>query len=462
MQASTPTTTRTRWSPPPQKSVASWLKSLPPEEREAELNALAPTEEAKGALLYEWSFWSRPDQRPPPGTWNTWLLLAGRGYGKTRTGAETVRDWVETQGARRLALVARTAADARDVMVEGESGLLAISPPWNRPLYEPSKRRLTWPNGALATLFSAEKPDMLRGPQYDRAWCDELAAWKYAETWDQLQFGLRLGDNPQVVVTTTPRPTPLVRELVADPTTHVTRGSTYANTDNLAPRFVERLLQKYDGTRLGRQEIGGEILTDVPGALWKRGWIEARRCRFGEALPAMRRIVVAVDPAVSTNPKSNETGIVIVGLGVDELGYLLDDLSGVYTPGEWGLKVLGAFELWKANLVVAEVNNGGALVEANIVATARALKKPSPPYKGVHASRGKQTRAEPVTTLYEQGRVRHAGAFPGLEDQLCTWDQNEEPESPDRLDALVWGLTELMVRPPNGDTTVTHVRSTRR
>lgn len=454
MLASTPITTRTSWSPPPQKSVASWLKSLPPEEREAELNSLAPTEEEKGALLYEWSFWSRPDQRPPEGSWNTWLLLAGRGYGKTRTGAETVRDWVENGGARRLALVARTAADARDVMVEGESGLLAISPPWNRPLYEPSKRRLTWPNGAMATLFSAEKPDMLRGPQYDRAWADELAAWKYAETWDQLQFGLRLGDNPQVVVTTTPRPTPLVKELVGDPTTAITKGTTYDNTDNLAPRFIEKLLAKYDGTRLGRQEIGGEILTDVPGALWKRAWIEARRKRFGQALPRMRRIVVAVDPAVSTNPKSNETGIVICGLGDDDLGYLLDDLSGVYTAGEWGLKVIGAFETWKADKVIAEANNGGNLVEANLVATARALGKPSPPYKAVHASRGKQTRADPIAGLYQQGRICHAGAFPILEDQLCTWDPLEEPDSPDRLDADVWGFTELMVRHAPGDTNV--------
>lgn len=348
-------------------------------------------------------------------------------------------------------------------MVEGESGLLAISPPWNRPLYEPSKRRLTWPSGAIATLFSAEKPDMLRGPQYDRAWCDELAAWKYPETWDQLQFGLRLGKNPQVVVTTTPRPTPLVKELVADPTTHITRGSTYDNTDNLAPRFVEKLLQKYDGTRLGRQEIGGEILTDVPGALWKRDWIEATRRRFGQQLPRMRRIVVAVDPATSANPKSNETGIVVCGLGDDELGYLLDDLSGIYTPAEWGLKVLGAFDTWKADFVIAEVNNGGNLVEANVIAMARTLKRAPPPYKAVHASRGKQTRADPISGLYQQGRVCHAGTFPFLEDQLCTWDPAEEPESPDRLDATVWGFSELLIKPfgpANND--VIHVRSPRR
>lgn len=459
---STPTTTRTRWSPPPHSSVASWLKSLPPEEQEAELNSIAPTETAQGALLYEWSFWARPDQKLPAGTWNTWLLLAGRGFGKTRTGAETVRDWVENQGARRLALVARTAADTRDVMVEGESGLLAISPPWNRPLYEPSKRRLTWPNGAQATLFSAEKPDMLRGPQYDRAWCDELAAWKYAETWDQLQFGLRLGTNPQVVVTTTPRPTPLVKELVADPTTHITRGSTYDNADNLAPRFVEKLLKKYDGTRLGRQEIGGEILTDVPGALWKRDWIEKSRKRFGQVLPPMRRIVVAVDPATSTNPRSNETGIVVCGLGDDSLGYLLDDLSGVYTPAEWGLKVLGAFDTWQADFIVAEVNNGGNLVEANVTAMARTLKRSMPPYKAVHASRGKQTRADPITGLYQQGRVCHAGAFPILEDQLCTWDPLEEPDSPDRLDAAVWGFTELMLGAAPDDALLVRARSSRR
>lgn len=372
-----------------------------------------------------------------------------------------MREWVETLGAIRIALVARTVADARDVMVEGESGLLAISSPWNRPVYEPSKRRLTWPNGAIATCFSAEKPDLLRGPQYHKAWGDETAAWKYAETWDQLQFGLRLGDNPQVIVTTTPRPTPLVKELVDDPTTHITRGTTYANVDNLASRFVEKLLAKYDGTRLGRQEIGGEILTDTPGALWKRIWIETRRVKFGQPLPRMRRIVVAVDPAVSTNPKSNETGIVVCGLGDDDLGYLLDDLSGEYTPGEWGLKVLGAFDLWKADKIIAEANNGGALVEANITATARALGKHPPPIKLVHASRGKATRADPIAGLYEQGRIRHAGAFPILEDQLSTWSPLENPESPDRLDALVWGFTELMVRTPTADTSVHGVKRAR-
>lgn len=448
--------------PPHRRSRADWVRSLPPTKRAAAIAKIAPTTTEQAALLYLWSYWGRPEQLAPSGDWSTWLILSGRGWGKSRTGAEWVREQVESGRCKRLALVARTAADARDVMVEGDSGILKISPPWFRPIYEPSKRRLTWPNGAIATTFSADEPNALRGPQYDGAWADELAAWRFdRDAWDQLQFGLRLGQDPKVIVTTTPRPTPLVKELVADAATRLTRGSTYENAGNLAPRFLKKLLAKYEGTRLGRQEIEGAILDDNPGALWKRAWIEAKRKRLGDPLPAMRRIVVAVDPAVSTDSASAETGIVVVGLGVDNLGYVLDDGSSQHSPGEWGNRVLDLFDERKADRVIGEVNNGGNLVEANLFAAARGKNRQPPPYKAVHASRGKATRAEPVATLYEQGKVVHVGAFPYLEDQLCSWNPSEDDKSPDRLDALVWGLTELMVRPSAGDTVVTHVRSRR-
>lgn len=460
--------------PPPQRrSRADWVRSLPPTQRMAELRRLAPTIQEQAALLYLWKYWGRPEQFAPPGDWSTWLILSGRGWGKSRTGAEWVRQQVESGRCKRLALVARTAADARDVMVEGDSGILKISPPWCRPKYEPSKRRLTWPNGAVATTFSADEPNALRGPQYDGAWADELAAWKYdRDAWDQLQFGLRLGRDPRVIVTTTPRPTPLVNELLAEANASrsFTVGSTYDNAGNLAPRFLKKLLDKYAGTRLGRQEIEGAVLDDAPGALWKRAWIEAHRKRAwieesktGDRLPAFRRIVVAVDPAVSTDGASAETGIVVVGLAPDGLGYVLDDLSGQHSPAEWGKRVIEAFDQWKADKVIGEVNNGGNLVEANVIAAARALNRPAPPYKAVHASRGKATRADPVVTLYEQGKVCHHGAFPYLEDQLCTWDPAAGERSPDRLDALVWGCTELLVKPlgPANNDTI-HVRSSRR
>jgi phage terminase large subunit-like protein len=256
----------------------------------------------------------RANQLPPDGDWRVWLLLAGRGFGKTRTGAELIRARAMALAARRLALVAPTAGDARDIMVEGESGILAISPPWERPRYEPSKRRLTWPNGAIATLFSADEPERLRGPQHDAAWCDELASWRYPEAWDMLMLGLRLGADPRVVVTTTPQPTKLIRDLIADPTVVVTRGTTHENRANLAPVFLGQIVRRYQGTRLGRQELEAEILEDVPGALWNRGMIEATRA---SRAPALIRVVVAIDPAVSSTAGADETGIIVAGKDED-------------------------------------------------------------------------------------------------------------------------------------------------
>ena len=396
-------------------------------------------------VLYMWRLWARPNQIAPDGAWQNWLILAGRGWGKTRTGGEWINEQVWDRGKRHIALVARTAADARDVMVMGESGLLSSAHPKRRPRYEPTKRRVVWANGAVATMYSAEKPDALRGPQHDVAWCDEPAAWKYPDdTWSNLQFGLRLGDRPQAVLTTTPRPIPLVKELLADPTTVLSRGSTYENTRNLPQSFLQRVRKKYEGTRLGRQEIHAEVLDDNPGALWKRAaMLDAHRV---VRAPRLVRVVVAVDPAVSANALSNETGIVAVGLGEDGHAYVLGDYSVSDTPAKWGAAVITAYCLHEADRVVGEVNNGGDLVESNVRTAARdASPRVEVSYKAVRASRGKQTRAEPVAALYEQGRVHHVGSLPVLEDQLCDWDPTTNAPSPDRLDALVWGVTELML-----------------
>lgn len=343
-----------------------------------------------------------------------------------------------------IALVAPTAADARDVMVEGESGILAVSPPGELPAYEPSKRRLTWPNGAIATLFSAEEPNRLRGPQHGAAWCDELAAWgQDQETWDMLQFGLRLGEHPRVIVTTTPRPTPLVRELVGDPSTVVTRGSTYDNAPNLARPFLEKIRRRYEGTRLGRQELLAEILDDLPGALWTRRMFDEHRV----AAPPrqMRRIVVAVDPsgtAGDPGEDADDVGIVVAGLGADGRGYVLEDATVNLSPEGWGRAAIAAYHRWRANLVIAERNFGGDMVRYVLSSIDRAV-----PYREVVAARGKAVRAEPVAALYEQGRVSHVGVFRELEDQATQMTPRgyEGGGSPDRLDALVWALTDLMV-----------------
>lgn len=346
---------------------------------------------------------------------------------------------VETGKAKRIALVARSAADVRDVIIQGESGIMAISPPWARPKYEPSNRRLVWPNGAVATTYSADEPDQLRGPQFDFAWCDELAAWRYPDAWDQLQFGLRLGNDPRCIVTTTPRPTPLIRALLAAKTTETTRGSTYENKANLAPAFVEQIIAKYEGTRLGRQELHAEILDDSPRALWKRGDIDKLRVT---ELPPMKRIVVAVDPSVSSTNETAGTGIVVVGLGVDGHGYAIEDGSlESPTPDQWARQVVSLYNKHSADRVVGEVNNGGDLVEANVRTV-----EPRIPFKAVRATRGKEIRAEPIAGLGEQGKTHHFGFMPQLEDELCQWEPGDQ--SPNRLDAYVWGFTELMMGEP--------------
>lgn len=393
-------------------------------------------------VLYTWRLWARPEQLAPEGDWLFWLILAGRGWGKTRTGAGWIHEEVEARGPCRIALIGPTAADVRDVMVGGESGLLATAHPHRRPVYEPSKRLVTFANGAVALCFSADEPERLRGPQFHFGWGDEIAAWRYPEdTWSNFQFGLRLGDNPRAVITTTPKPTKHVKELVADPLTHITRGSTFDNKANLAKTFLSRILKKYDGTRLGRQELYAEVLEDNPGALWKRPNIEDTRVKKH---PRLVRIVVAVDPAVSANALSAETGIIVAGLGDDGHGYVLGDHTLSDTPKKWGDAVVTAFNTYEADRVIGEVNNGGDLVESNVRTSARDSGCEIS-FKQVRASRGKQTRAEPIAALYEQKRVHHVGAFPALEDQLCDWDPTTGARSPDRLDALVWALTELML-----------------
>lgn len=367
------------------------------------------------------------------------MVLAGRGSGKTRTGAEWIREQVEQNGKTRIALVAPTAADARDVMVEGESGLLSVFPDASRPLYEPSKRRITFRNGAIATTYSADEPERLRGPQHDCAWCDEIGAWNYPEAWDMLLFGLRLGQNPRTVVTTTPKPIPLIRTLLKATTTAVVRGSTHENRENLAPEFLADIISRYEGTRLGRQEIHAEVLEDVEGALWTRELIDSRRIASIRARD-LQRVVVAIDPAVSSGEDSDDTGIVAAAKGVDGRGYLLADATCRLSPDGWANRAVALLQEHNGDRIIAEVNNGGDLVE-RVIRTVDARV----PYKKVHASRGKITRAEPIAAMYEQGKISHVGTFDKLEDEMATYTGSPGEKSPNRMDALVWAFTELFI-----------------
>lgn len=406
------------------------------QQRQTILASLTP-EEAR-TLETAWSFWARPKQVAPTGDWVIWLILAGRGFGKTRSGAEWIRHRVETGQAKRIILAGATADDARDIMIEGESGLLACSDPSFMPEYSSAKARVTWPNGALALVLTADKPDRFRGKQCDTFWADELAAWRYPDAWTQMQLGFRLGNDPRGIVTTTPRPIPIVKDLVKRDDVAVVRGTTYENAAHLSPVFLDQIVRQYEGTRLGRQELNAEILDDNPGALWKRSQIDSLRVA---GHPDLVRVVVAVDPAVSANENSDLTGIVVCGIGKDGEGYVLDDVSGIYTPLEWGRRVISAYHEWKADRVVAEVNQGGDLVEANLKGLEASL-----PFTAVHATRGKQVRAEPIAALYEQGRVHHVGMLAKLEDQMCDWDPALSARSPDRMDALVWALSSLMLK----------------
>ncbi|QTL05778.1 DNA-packaging protein [Aquabacter sp. L1I39] len=412
---------------------------------------------AMAALLYEWELWARPDQLPPSlaqggAPWTTWLVLGGRGAGKTRAGAEWVRGLAfgrppfATAPVARIALVAETMADVREVMVDGVSGLLAIHPNHERPRWEAARRRLVWPNGAVAQGFSAEDPESLRGPQFQAAWLDELAKWRRADaTFDMLQFGLRLGDQPRQMITTTPRPTPLVKRLLTDPTTAVSRARTADNARLLAPGFLAAVLTRYGGTRLGRQELDGEILEDRPDALWTRARLEAAR---EAAPPPLVRVVVAVDPPASSRAGADACGLVCAGIDREGIVHVLaDDSAAGLTPVQWASRAVALYQRFCADRIVVEVNQGGEMVRAVIAEVDGAV-----PVEPVRATRGKYLRAEPVAALYEQGRVRHAGAFPALEDELCDFAPEglSNGRSPDRLDALVWAVTALALgpRPP--------------
>jgi phage terminase large subunit-like protein len=403
------------------------------------------------ALHYDFELWARDDQLPPEtaqggGDWTVWLMLGGRGAGKTRAGAEWVRAIANAGDASpaRIALVGETLGAARSVMIEGVSGLLAVHPPEARPLYEPSKRQVVWPNGAVAQLFSAEDPESLRGPQFSHAWCDELAKWRRPDdSWAMLQFGLRLGDAPRQVVTTTPRPIKLIKTLLADPLSAVSRVATVANAINLAPSFLDAIVGRYRGTRLGRQELDAELLEDRPDALFPRGLIERGRVSVA---PELRRVVVAVDPPASSGPHADACGIVVAGLGEGGRAYVLADRTVEHArPLDWARAAIGAYRRYEADRIVVETNQGGDLVEAVIRQVDATV-----PVRAVRAMRGKWLRAEPVAALYEQGRVAHVGAFPALEDEMCDFgaDGLSGGQSPDRVDALVWALTELLLRVP--------------
>ena len=364
-------------------------------------------------------------------------MLGGRGAGKTRAGAEWVRALVETSAAGRIALVGETFADVREVMIDGPSGLTTLARK-NAPRYEPSRKRLLWPNGAVAQAFSASEPESLRGPQFDAAWADEVGKWRYAEAaWDMLQFGLRLGDKPRQVVTTTPRPVPILKRLLKDETSVVTRASTYANRANLADAFFRSVIRRYEGTRLGRQELDAELIEDNPDALWSRARLDEMRVRRA---PELTRIVVAVDPPATSGPHADECGIVVAGVDAEGRGFVLDDRSmGGLTPLTWASRAAKAYRDFEADRIVAEANQGGEMV-----GTIMRQVMPTASLKLVRATRGKFLRAEPVAALYERGLVAHVGAFAKLEDQMCDFVPGAG-KSPDRLDALVWALTDLML-----------------
>ncbi|HTH29387.1 MAG TPA: terminase family protein [Sphingobium sp.] len=405
---------------------------------------------ALNELRIYWEHRARPAQLPPAGDWRTWLVLAGRGFGKTRLGAEWVRGIAEQDGRARIALIGASLHEARAVMVEGESGILSVAPPWMRPVWRPFLRQLHWPNGASATLFGAADAETLRGPQHSHVWADEIAKWQRGmEAWDNAMMGLRLGSLPRALATTTPRPVPLVRRLVDQAGTVVTRGRTVDNRA-LPKAFIEAMLRDYGGTRLGRQELDGELLMDLDGALWTRDLIEGCRLRTvpaalakGDA-PLLGRVVIGVDPPAGSD--GDACGIVVAGLGADGCAYVIDDASVERsTPEQWARAVAHACHRWGGDRVVAEANNGGAMV-ASVLRAAEV----DMPVRLVHASRGKSARAEPVAALYERGRVHHVGLFARLEDEMCGLlaggGYAGPGRSPDRADALVWALTDLMLK----------------
>ena len=406
------------------------------------------SEDERREFRHHWKLWARNRQLAPPGDWTTWLVLAGRGFGKTRAGAEWIRTTAQADPAARIALVGASLGEVRAVMVEGESGILAVCPPGQIPSFEPSLRRLTWGNGAQATLYSAGEPDSLRGPQHSHAWCDEIAKWenvneRATRCWDNLLLGLRLSETPRVLATTTPRAVPLVRRLLDETPDQLVlvHGKTEDNKDNLSAKFLRDMKRRYGKSLLGRQELDGELIADLPGALWTRTMLEQAR-EAAPSSPAVR-VVIGVDPPASAH--GDACGIVVCALGGDGIARVLADCSvEKASPEKWARAAANAAGIWQADRVVAEANQGGAMVASVLRAADITL-----PVKLVHASKGKSARAEPVAALYEAGRVRHAGMFAALEDQLCGIMAGGEyrgpGRSPDRADAAVWALTELLL-----------------
>lgn len=393
-------------------------------------------------LYIDWLETARPTQITPFGDWHIWLILAGRGWGKTRTGAMDTMLYALRNPESRVAVVTPTFGDLRRVAFEGVSGILKHLPEQcmlqgRGQGYNASASEIRLHNGSIIMGFSATEPDRLRGPQFHRAWCDELAAWRYPDAFDQLMFALRLGKNPKCIITTTPKPTPLIKQLVERKDVRTTRGSTFENEANLAASTLAMLRERYQGTKLGRQELYAEIIDAMEGALWRPSLIDESRLDQNVEVN-FEKIIVAVDPAVTSGENSDETGIVVVGKGGQNQYYVLEDKSGKYSADEWGRMAIAAYHEWQADIIVAEVNNGGDLVERLI----RGID-PNVPYRSVHASRGKMVRAEPIAAMYEQRRVHHMGFFSELESQMCTYTGDRPKPSPDRLDALVWGLTEL-------------------
>ena len=430
-------------APQETSSLVGSLLSLTVQERDRLLQSL--TEEKARLLLHDWRMWARPKQLPPEGDWGTWMILAGRGFGKTRAGAGWIHERAMEYPGRWIALVAKTPADARDYMIEGPGGLLRNTPPHERPKFEPSKRRLTWDNGSWATVYSDEEPDQTRGYSGDTAWIDELAKFRNArETWDNLSFGMREAstDRPRRLVTTTPRPIPIIRELIKLPTTRTVVGTSHENRVNLDPTWYEETVLSYEGTRIGRQEVLAEILDDFPGALWTRTMLDDAKVP-ASGIGDLERVVVAIDPSGTKGEDNGDSvGIVVAGKGVDGFGYVLADRTCSLSPEGWGRRAVEAYHEFKADRIVAEKNFGGDMVRFVVQAADRNVA-----YEDVTASRGKVVRAEPIAALYEQERVKHAGLFPELEDQMAAFTRSGYmgDKSPDRVDALVWALSDLLL-----------------
>ncbi len=436
---------------PARKITADTLRQIPAPKVKKLFEELGPlkTEELK----HDWNFWARDNQLEPDGSeWNTWFINAGRGFGKTRSGVEWVRENVK-RGCKRIAAVASTNSDIERVMVKGESGFLSVCWKGDKtyagkkmgfPEWSPTKRTLTWENGAQVQFFSAEEPERLRGPQFELAWCDETAAWnKDIDTWSMLQFCMRLGKHPRIMVTTTPKPTKLIRQILKDPKTVVTTGSTFDNSANLAGTYLKAVKEQYEGTRLGRQELYAEVLEEAQGALWTTAMLDDASVKH-EAVPDLSRIVVALDPAVTSNAESDMTGIVVAGIDVNGIAYVLGDYTDRLSPQGWASKAIELYHQYQADRIVAEVNQGGDMVKTTIHGEDETV-----PYKAVRASRGKFARAEPISALYERGIVKHVSNPPDgsslneLETQMRTWEPLGSIGSPDRLDALVWAITDL-------------------